>query len=194
MDKKIEEASEILNKGGIIIFPTDTAFGIGCRIDRADSIEKLFHIRKRPVSQATPVLVDGLEMAETYAKVADDVKEKLIIPYWPGALTVVCESYIKKVPELVRGGGKNVGVRMPNNKTILSLIRSAGVPVLGPSANFHGENTPHDFKELNPDLLRLVDYVLEGVCLYTNPSTVVDVTQNPWKILRQGQVEIKINS
>ena len=195
MNKQISEAVRILNNGGIIVFPTDTAFGIGCRIDNKKAIEKLFKLRRRPQNQPAPVLVANLEMAKEYVKeITDEVITKLINPYWPGALTIVLQCRISKVPELVRGGGNTIGLRMPNNNLVLALINRAGVPVLGPSANFHGEKTPFSIKDLNPELVKLADYVLDGECLFNNISTVIDVTKKPWRILRQGQLEIKIKT
>ncbi len=193
MNKQIEEAVKILNQGGIVIFPTDTAFGIGCRMDNEEAIKRLFKIRNRPESQAVPVLVADLEMVKKYtAEVPEDVIENLIKPFWPGALTIVLNAKIEKVPPLVRGGGETVGIRMPNHAIILEIIRTVGVPILGPSANFHGENTPYEFKDLNPELISLVDYVVEGECPVKQTSTVIDCTKTPWEILRQGAVTVKI--
>ena len=193
MNKQIEKAVEVLNKGGIVIFPTDTAFGIGCRIDKKKAIEKLFAIRKRPVFMATPVLVNDLEMAKEYLnKIPENVISKLIKPYWPGALTIVLQSRIDMVPELVRGHGTTIGVRMPNHQTTLSIINKLGVPLLGPSANFHKEKTPYKYTDLDLKLIKLVDYVVKGECYLKQPSTVIDCSKNPWKVLRIGAIEIKI--
>lgn len=193
MNKQIKEAVKILNKGGIIIFPTDTAFGIGCRLDNEDAIKKLFEIRRRPISQATPVLVDSLEMAQKYVKeIKKDVIEKLIKPYWPGALTIVLPCIKEKVHPLVRGGGENIGVRMPNNQVIQDIIKNVGVPILGPSANFHGQKTPFEYEYLDPELLKLVDFVLEGECSVKRPSTIIDCSKTPWQVLRIGAIDIKI--
>lgn len=193
MDNQIEKAIKILNQGGIVIFPTDTAFGIGCRIDDENAIERLFKIRKRPVFQATPVLFSDLEMVKKYVlEIPNDVKEKLIDKFWPGALTIVLEAKKDNVPSLVRGGKDNIGIRIPNNKIILEIIRSAGVPILGPSANFHGQNTPYEFKDLNSDLIKLVDFVVNGKCELKKPSTVIDCTKISWEILRQGALKVNI--
>lgn len=193
MNKQIEEAVNILNQGGIIIFPTDTAFGIGCRIDRKDAIEKLFKLRNRPINQATPVLISDVNMVKDYAyDIPFDVREKLINKFWPGALTIILKSKQEKVPELVRGGGENIGLRMPNHKVLLNIIETIKVPILGPSANFHGEKTPYEYKDLNKELLKLVDYVVEGECLLKKTSTVIDCTKNPWQILRKGAIGITI--
>lgn len=192
MKQGIERAVQILRQGGIVIFPTDTAFGIGCRIDGEKTIEKLFKIRERPLSQATPVLVDSIYMAQQYLKpIPKEVKEKLIDRYWPGALTIILPCLKEKVPTLVRGGSVTLGVRMPDHQIVLEIIKNIGVPILGPSANFHGKATPFCFQDLDKELLKLVDFVLEGECGIKQPSTVIDCSVKPWKMLRQGAVRIE---
>ncbi len=187
------KAVQILKDGGIVIFPTDTAFGIGCRIDDEDAVKRLFTIRKRPETQATPVLISSLHMAEEYLKpVPEDVIKKLIKPYWPGALTIILKSRTEKIPNLVRGGTDTLGIRVPDHLTTMVLIHGLGVPLLGPSANFHGEQTPYMFEDLNQELVKQVDLVVHGVCHTKKASTVVDTTQNPWKILRQGEIDIQV--
>jgi L-threonylcarbamoyladenylate synthase len=193
MNKQIEEAEKVLNNGVIIIFPTDTAFGIGCRIDSEEATARLFKIRNRPTNQPTPILVSDLEMVKEYAdNVSEEVIQHLINPFWPGALTIILKAKINKVPLLVRGGTETVGVRMPGQLAMLELIKNVGVPILGPSANFHGAPTPYDFSSLDPKLTSLVDYVIEGECSVKNVSTVIDCTKNPWEILRQGAIQVKI--
>jgi L-threonylcarbamoyladenylate synthase len=97
-----------------------------------------------------------------------------------------------KVSSFVRGGGSTLGVRIPNHPIALSLIKGVGVPILGPSANFHGEKTPYCFKDLDPNLIALVDYIVEGECIIKQPSTVIDCSIKPWKIIRQGAIKIKL--
>jgi L-threonylcarbamoyladenylate synthase len=187
--EKIDQAVAILQQGGIVIYPTDTAFGIGCRIDNEASIQKLFSIRKRPLTQATPVLVASKEMAQSYLEPIPEEADSLIQKYWPGALTIILPCKTEKIPELVRHGN-TLGVRMPNHPTALSLIEKVGAPLLGPSANFHGEKTPYAFEDLDPELLKLVDFVVPGECSVKEASTVVDCSVRPWKIVRQGAVQL----
>lgn len=193
MQDNIKKAIQILKDGGIVIFPTDTAFGIGCKIDDGKAIERLFKIRKRPVTQATPVLVDSVKMAQEYLlPIPKDVADKLIKPYWPGALTIILPCKIDRVPELVRGGEDTLGVRIPNHNVIRAIIRGVGAPVLGPSANFHGERTPYRFEDLDKELVKLVDYVVPGECTLAQQSTVINCSKKPWKIIRAGEVQIKL--
>ena len=191
MNEQILQAISVIQQGGIVIFPTDTAFGIGCRIDNEDAIRKLFKIRKRPETQATPTLVSSLEMAQEYLlPIKKDVKEKLIDKYWPGALTIVLPCLSERIPSLVRGGSETLGVRMPDHPVALEIIKNVGVPILGPSANFHGEETTFIFEDLNPELIKLVDYVVNGECSIKQASTVIDCSATPWKILRLGGLKL----
>lgn len=192
MEVHIKKAVKILEYGGIVIFPTDTAFGIGCRIDDQDAIKKLFSIRRRPASQAMPILCSSVEMTKEYvSSIPKSVTEELMDKYWPGALTIILPANIQKVPVLVRGGGVTVGVRIPKHKTALSLISSLGVPILGSSANFHRDPTPYQFADVNPQLLTLADYAVPGVCTLKKESTVIDCSEEKWKIVRQGAIDIQ---
>lgn len=190
MNQDVKKAIQVLNKGGIVIFPTDTAFGIGCRIDDEKAIERLFKIRKRPAAQPMSVLVDTVKMAEEYVEhIPKEVIDKLVEPYWPGALTIVLKSK-NQISKIVQGGGDTLGVRIPNHSITRELIRGIGVGLLGPSANFHGEKTPYSFEDLDQELVRLVDYVMSGECLVKQSSTVIDCSVMPWKIIREGAVPV----
>lgn len=190
----IKNAIKVLRDGGIVIFPTDTAFGMGCRIDDEKAIKRLFEIRKRPVTQAAPVLFDDIDMVQEYLlPIPKEVTEKLVKPYWPGALTIILYCNKVKVPSLVRGGGSTLGVRIPDHKIVRAIIREVGVPILGPSANFHGEKTPYRFEDLDKKFVKLVDYKLAGECTLKQQSTVVDCSKKPWRVVREGAVKLKFH-
>lgn len=192
MNVDLEKAIEILQRGGIIIFPTDTAYGIGCRIDDERAVERLFRIRKRPQNQAVPILVSSIEMAQKYLQPLSKEVKELMKKYWPGGLTIVYPCQTNKIPSLVRGDGETLGVRAPDHEVPLSLIRTLNVPIVGTSANFHGDRTPYKFKDLDQNLLKEVDLVIKGECLKGKASTVIDCSRKPWKILRQGAVKLKL--
>jgi len=134
-------------------------------------------------------------MAERYVSyIPEKVRKDLMEKYWPGGLTVILSANAEKVPELVRGGKMSVGVRIPNHDAPLSIIRALGFPILGPSANFHGEKTPYQLSEINPELVYLTDYIIPGGCTVCRESTVIDCTEVPWEIVRQGAVKVKIQN
>ncbi|RJQ25624.1 threonylcarbamoyl-AMP synthase [Candidatus Parcubacteria bacterium] len=191
--ESIRRAIKILKQGGVVIFPTDTAFGIGCRMDDESVVKRVFEIRKRPENQAVPVLVESIEMAQRYLKpIPKDVRKDLMEKYWPGGLTIILPCLEEKVPGLVRGNKNTLGVRMPDHDPVLQVIKELGVPIIAPSANFSGERTPYNLSEVNKDLIDLVDFVLPGVCKIKEQSTVIDCSVEPWKIIRQGAVQLSI--
>lgn len=191
MNKHIKEAITVLEQGGIVIFPTDTAFGIGCRMDDEKAVEKLFSIRKRPNRHAVPVLFSSTDMVKQYVtEIPDRVMDDLMLKYWPGALTVILPAQLKKVPKLVRGGGITVGTRIPAHKVPLALINGLKFPLIGTSANFHGEPTPYKLADIDPQLHYLVDYLVPGTTSVGEASTVIDCSDEPWKIVRQGAVQV----
>ena len=192
MKGNVEQAIKILKQGGIVVFPSDTTFVVSCRMDNSKAIRKLFKIKKRSKSKAVLVLADSLKMAQKYAwPISEDVRKNLIKKFWPGPLTIVLKANLRKVDPLVRGGRRTLGIRVPNHKTALLLVKEVGVPLLGPSANFQGEKTPFRFEDLNPDLISQVDLLLSGnTGGYKKPSTIIDCSVKPWKILRKGAVEI----
>lgn len=189
----IQKAAAVLNRGGIIIYPTDTAYGIGCRIDFPESVKKVFMIRKRPLSQAVPVLVADINMARKYyQKPLPPAVSNLTSRYWPGGLTIVYYKDSQFVDRTVSGGKNTIGLRMPNHLSTLSLISQVGVPILAPSANFHGNKTPFASRDLDQKLVAMVDFVLPGKCHGKLSSTVIDCTTQPPQIIRKGAVNVRI--
>lgn len=192
-DTVINKAIEVIKGGGVVIFPTDTAFGIGCRIDNIEAIKRLYTIKKRPSGQAVPVLVDSITMAEKYLSPLSTVVRRLMKKYWSGPLTIVTKCNLNITPSLILSEGDKLGVRMPNHSTALAIINGVKVPILGPSANFHGFPTPYKFSELDSNLLKLVDYVVPGECPIANVSTVIDCSNQPFHIIRSGACEVNKN-
>ena len=175
----INGAVEILRSGGIIIFPTDTVWGIGVAADNPVAIRKFYQIKKRETNKPTAILVANLEQAERLGQFSDEVR-RVAERYWPGAVTIV-------VPG--RNGG-TVGLRVPEDPVVQELCRQTGGIMAG-SANFAGEAAPMKREEISSELVKQVDLVVEGECGGQEASTVIDTTVKPWKILRQGLVKVK---
>lgn len=194
INKKVaqfEKILEILKNGGVVIFPTDTAFAIGCRVDDEKAVQRLFEIKNRSEQQAVPILVNGIEMARKYSEISEKV-QNILNQFWPGALTVIAPKVESKISPLVLGMGDTVGVRQPNHDVSLELISEIGIPLIGTSANFHGKPTPYKAEDIDVELAGMVDGVLSGICHVGLASTIVDTTQNPWKVLRQGSIQLEL--
>lgn len=180
-------------KGKIGIFPTDTAFGIGCRMDNEESVEKVFQIRNRPKEKAVLVLVSSIEMVKKYLdEIPQEVLDNILNKYWPGGVTVILKCKKEKVPSIVRSGGDTLAIRLPLHKEIVSIIEGVGVPIVAPSANISGVDTPYELKDVKENLKNKVDFVLSGVCTMKGVSTIIDCTNKEWKIIRQGVVKVDL--
>jgi len=179
-EAQIKQAAKILKNNGIVIFPTDTVFGIGCRIDSRDAVNKLYRIKRTPRSQRFPILVSTIQQVEDYAQLPPKAK-KLMDKFWPGALTIILES---------KKGEEKLGFRMPKSFITENLIEQVGAPIIGTSANFHKTKTPKIFKDLDPMLIKMADFIIEGECDLKSESTVVDATGVKLNIIRQGAVSI----
>ena len=171
----LEKAVEILAKGGIVVFPTDTVYGFGCKFDDKVAVSRLYQIKGTPKNQPMPVLIDKKSYLKKFGCKVPPAAKKLINTFWPGAVTLIFNSKFGKI-----------GLRMPNHPITLSLISEAGFPIIGTSANFHRKPTPKSFSELDGNFLEKVDFVLEGECFLQKESTIVDFTTSPPKVLRQG--------
>lgn len=184
------KAIRTLKKGGIVIFPTETAYGIGCRMDNKEAVKRLIKIRRREKEKPFLVLVSSLEMAKKYLQDLSPKVEVLMKKFWPGPLTIVYFCQKNLVPSLVRAEGETLGVRLPDHQVTLGLVKGVGVPILAPSANFAGESPPFKFSDLNPELVKLVDFVLRAPCgKYKKTSTVIDCAKKPWQILREEVIK-----
>lgn len=177
--KKLEKAVNILKKGGVIAFPTETVFGIGAALDQPAAIRKIFRIKKRPKNKPLQVLVATMEQAKKLGKFNKKALE-LAEKEWPGPLTLVVYK-TRKVPKLVTGGSSKVGLRMPDHKIVLQLIEKCG-PLVATSANRSEEKPSLTAKEVKKYLLE-IDFILPGRVKIGKASKVIDASRGV-KVLR----------
>jgi L-threonylcarbamoyladenylate synthase len=192
LKKDLEKAAEILKKGGVVIFPTDTFYGIGCRMDDEEVIERVYKIKQRPRNQPTLVVISDLVQLKKFAKKIPQNAKKLIKKYWPGPLTLVLRCRVEKIPKILRGGKDTLAFRLPNYPLLISLVKKVGVPILAPSANFKGEKPPKNFADIDKNFAKQVDFILRNNGLLGIESTIIDCTKSPPKILRQGALQISV--
>jgi L-threonylcarbamoyladenylate synthase len=187
---EIEKACQILRRGGVVIFPTDTVYGVGCMANNNGAVSRLYSIKKKPQSEPSALLISRWDELFTLSCQLNEKIESLLKKYWSGALTVLLASDSKSIfPPLLKEG--KLGVRMPDNAVTKELIRGVGYPLIGTSANFHGEEPPTKFEEIDMDFIHSVDFCLQGDCQLGRESTIVDCTVEPFKIIRQGALEIE---
>ena len=176
----IEEAARVIVKGGLVILPTDTVYGIAASMLNRKAIERLYNVKNRPKDKPFSLLIDDKERIEEFAVDIPVAAYKLISEFWPGPLTLVLKAKSKQ---------QTIGLRMPNNDIALRVVRSAKVPVVCPSANLSGEPAPRDFASAIKDLNGKTELAIDnGPTLVGVESSVVDLTVNPPQILRGGAI------
>ncbi len=183
---QVDKAIEVLKAGGIVIYPTDTVYGLGCDAFNHEAVEKIYKVKRRPFSQPLPVLLaDSAQIAMVVGSVPE-LAWFLIRRFWPGGLTLVLPK-ATSFPELVTAGGKKVAIRIPNHAVPLKLISGLGRPIIGTSANVSNQHSPVTAEAAAQQLGGEVDLIIDaGRCPGGLESTVVDVTGEELVILRKG--------
>lgn len=185
---KLNIPGEIINKGGIVIFPTETVYGIGTNGLDANAVKKLYNIKKRPLNKPISLLVSDFDMINKITKNITKKEYELMKKFFPGPLTII----LKKndiVPDIVTANTDTVGIRMPSNEITRKLIQYAGVPIAAPSANISGEPSNTNLDNLINIFKNSVDYYIDGgECKIGKASTIVKVIDEIPYILRKGSI------
>ncbi len=181
--------AEVFNKGGIVVFPTDTVWGIGCIYDNKEAIKRLYSIKNRQPDKPTSLLIPSVSWLTRLAVIIPTSKE-ILNKYWPGALTVVLPARKEILDKSFVSSAKKVGVRIPNHSKLLQVLKTLDKPILGPSANFAGKPPPQTFSQLDSELLNYVDAVFESSDGSGKESTVITFENDDLVILRDGAVKI----
>ena len=183
----LSHALELLKSGDLVAIPTETVYGLAARIDSAEGLKKIFHIKERPFFDPLIVHVSSLPMAKTLVKSWPEIATVLADLYWPGPLTMVLPK-AESVSPLITSGLETVGIRMPRHPLTLNLITQLGIPLAAPSANKFGKTSPtcaeHVLKEFSHQI-----YILDGgPCEVGIESTIVQIQDHQLMILRKGSI------
>ena len=186
----IQKAAEILKKGGLVAFPTETVYGLGVDALNALAVAKVFEAKKRPQFDPLIVHVASIEEAASLWKETPKVAMQLMKEFWPGPLTLVLPKK-DTVPDIVTAGLPTVAVRMPDHEAALQLIRAFGRPIAAPSANLFGYTSPTTAFAVSEDLEEKIDLVLDGGPSKVGiESTVLKIESDHAVLLRPGGVEV----
>ncbi len=184
--ENIQQAAEVLKKGGLVAFPTETVYGLGANALDEEAVQKVYAAKGRPSDNPMIVHIARASDIGQLTRMLSPVIVALIDNFWPGPLTLVVKKR-PEVPETTTGGLETVAVRMPDSTVARELIRLAGVPVAAPSANISGRPSPTKAEHVTEDLDGKVDIILTGEdCRVGIESTVLDVSGETPTILRPG--------
>jgi L-threonylcarbamoyladenylate synthase len=186
----LDRAVAALKRGGTLVFPTDTLYGLGCNALDSGAVGRVFDIKHRSYVKALPMLVRDLSWARELAYITPE-QEKLMARFWPGKVTFILPKR-PIVPNIMSGGGQTVAIRAPDHAFSQALLRHLGYPIAGTSANVSGSDPFSDARTIAEAFSRTApqpDVVLDsGTLPHSEPSTVVDLSGRVPRILRQGAV------
>ena len=183
---ELETVIQAFKEDDVIVFPTDTVYGIGARITSATAVDKIFEIKQRPSEKSLIILcANKSQLIDIVGPLTENV-EKLVNNFLPGGLTLILEPKIPIIDEITRGK-KTIGVRIPNHEVALELLKQVG-PLATTSANVSGEPSPVVVDEKNP-VVQNVELVIDGGPTKERvPSTILNCVNNELNILREGSL------
>ena len=190
-DKPLVLAAEVIQAGGVIVYPTETVYGIGANALSPDAIKKVQAVKKRADPKPMLVLIPTLEALRGLVIDISVAAQKLIDAFWPGPLTLVFKASACVPRELTSGTG-TVGARIPSSALCKRLLELAGCPITSTSANLTGEPSPASAAEIQRTLGTAVDLFLDaGTLPPREPSTVIDVSSRGARLIRSGAIPLE---
>ena len=187
--EELENTIEIIKKGGIVIFPTDTVYGIASNIDDEKAISNLFELKGRNDNKPICVLTSSVNKIEKVAYIKNKELE-LITKYMPGALTIILDKK-EDISNRLTSNLQTIGVRIPNNEIALNILKYIEKPLATTSANLSGNQPATKLEELVDEFNGKVDIIIDGgITDLKQSSTIIKVENNEIKVLREGTVKI----
>jgi len=185
-DDDLSLAVEAIKRGGLVAVPTETVYGLAGNGLDADAVARIYDVKGRPAIKPLSLLVPDLRVAETVCAGIPESARLLAEAFWPGPLTIVLPGN-GAVPDIVTAGGDTIGVRCPDHPKTLEFLRLAGVPVAAPSANISDKPSPKSAEDVLAYFDGVIDCVIDGgTCTLGVESTIVLLTADSYKIIRQG--------
>lgn len=187
-ESELDEVVEILNNEGIIIFPTETVYGIGGNAMSEDVIERVYRAKQRPRAKAVNILVSNINEIDKYAEITSDIERKIIQKFMPGPITII----LKKKDgfgDAFTQDDNTIGVRIPDNKIINAILDRVNYPLIAPSANISDKPSGLNVNQIADDFKDTVDAIIDGGDARLGlSSTIVKVENGEIKILREGKI------
>jgi L-threonylcarbamoyladenylate synthase len=184
----IQRAGTAIKQGGIIAFPTRCLYGLGADAFNADAVDRIFKLKKRPYQKPILVLVDRRIQLERLVSHVSKAAARIMDQFWPGRVTLIFEA-ADTVPHYLTAGTGKIGIRLPGHPVAAALVDSFGGPLTGTSANISGRPGCRRIEDFDSQLIQQLDIVLDaGPLKGGTGSTVLDVTQDMPRVLREGEV------
>jgi len=184
----IKKAVRILRKGGLVVYPTETCYGLGADATNVKVIKRVYKVKKRPYSKPIHIIVSSLKMMGKYGEITKEIKF-LVKKFMPGPLNIVTEKK-KTIPKILNPN--DIAFRIPNNHVALKLVQEAKIPITATSANISGQPPLYKIKDVIKTFENKVEMILDcGNLKKVKPSTFIDMRSKP-RILREGPIKGKV--
>ena len=185
-DEGIKKADEIIENGGVVIFPTDTVYGIGCNPYNANAVKKIYEIKSREKIKSLPVLASSIQIVKEIS-IIDEFTEKIIKKYWPGPLTLILKLKDKNLKKSLNLEDK-IAVRIPNSECTLKLLNKCNL-LVGTSANISGDSSFTDPQECMKNVKNYDVFVDGGTITSKGESTIIEIENEKIHIIREGALK-----
>lgn len=185
---RVREAAETIRAGKLVVLPTDTLYGLGANALDEEAVKRVYQVKRRPLSKPLLIFIGEEEELRGLIEALPPLAGRLMRAFWPGPLTLVFPAS-SRVPRILRGDSPGIAIRLPALPLIRLLVREAGVPITGTSANLSDRPTPPTAQGVLQELGEGVDLLLDGgPCTSRKGSTLIDLTQTPPRLLREGDI------
>lgn len=188
----VQEVVKVLRAEGLVALPTDTLYGLAADIFSETALERVVALKARPHDKPIPIFVSSVEALDMVAAAVPDAARRLTQQFWPGPLTLILAAS-PDIPEMITAGTRTVGVRIPRLPLIAEILESIDCPLTGTSANKSGGINPVSLKDVLGSIGNKVDLLLDGGKAPGGvASTVLDCTQSPFRIIREGAIASEV--
>ncbi len=191
LESSVTQAAQTILNGGVIVYPTETVYGLGANALDSRAVEKVYQVKSRPKSNPILVLIPGLDAMDELVLEVPEFAAALMKKFWPGPLTIVFKASPMVSPILTANSGK-IGLRLSSDEFCRELLAICRIPITSTSANLTGDPSPDSIGVISKKVLNSVDLIVDAGELASRvPSTVIDVTQGKVELLREGAIEFK---
>lgn len=188
-DDELKQVADIIKHDGIVVFPTETVYGIGGNALSKDVVRKIYNIKKRPHEKALTILVKDKNEIEKYGVISNDLERKIINEFMPGPITIILKKKNSSIGNLLTANNDTIGIRIPDNNIVKSILEECNLPLAAPSANISGKPSLVKLEDIIEEFDGKVDALIDGgVCKESISSTIVKVIDGEIKILREGSI------
>lgn len=186
----VRQAVEIITRGGLVVYPTDSSYALGCQIGNKEAMDRIRMLRRVDAKHHFTLVCRDLSEITTYAKIGN-AQFRLLKTLTPGPYTFICQATRQVPKRLMHAKRKTIGIRVPDNRVALAMLEELKEPIMSSTLILPGEELPmSDPYDIRDSIAHAVDLIIDGGYCGLEPTTVIDLETEPPQVLRQGRGEV----